>query len=127
MALIASLQFGDNESKLYWQSYTVCDVRCHTMRPHTRYVPDGDARCERIEVTVVAPGKQDLTLVEWYVNRSAMSGRVVIEVPSEPKFGTSTEKEILFENAVCFRLSEKYHIGGGYRRLLTLSFTPNRN
>ena len=122
MALIASLQFGDNDNGLYTRTYNVCDVKCHTLRPHTKYLPDGAAKCERIEITVVAPGKEDLTLLEWYVNRSAMSGRVLIVMSNEAKLDVLAEKEIRFENAVCFQLSEEYHIDNGFRRLLTLSF-----
>ena len=122
MALIASIQFGDNDSRLYSHSYNVCDVKCHLMRPYNRYLPDGRARCERVDVTVVAPGKTDLTLLDWYVNRSSMTGRVVIAMSNEAKLDVSAEKEILFENAVCFRLAEDYHIDSDNRRLLTISF-----
>ena len=99
MALIASIQFGDNESKLYSRSYNVSNVKCSVMRPSSRYTPEGPTRCERIDITVIAPGKTDLTLLEG-----------------------STEKAIYFENAVCFELSEDYHIDDNRRRLLNLSF-----
>ena len=122
MALIASLQFGDNESRLYSNTYTVCDVKCHIWRPYTRYHPNGAARCERMTVTVVAPGKEDLTLLDWYVKRSPMTGRVVIAMSNDAKLNVTAEKEILFENAVCFKLVEDYHIDNETRRLLTLSF-----
>lgn len=122
MALIASLQFGDNDNKVYPHSYNVCEVKRHIVRTHTKYRPDGAAKCERIEVTVIAPGKSDLTLIEWYVKRTSMSGRVVIAMSNEAKLDIGAEKEILFENAVCFRLSENYDIDNAYRRLLTLSF-----
>lgn len=122
MALIATIQFGDNENKLYSHTYTVCDVKCHIMRPYNSHLPDGPARCERIDVTVVAPGKTDLTLLDWYVNRSTMSGRVVIAMSNDAKLDVGAEKEILFENARCFRLAEDYHIDKEARRLLTLSF-----
>ena len=60
MALIASIQFGDNESKLYSRSYNVSNVKCSVMRPSSRYTPEGPTRCERIDITVVAPGSTAL-------------------------------------------------------------------
>ena len=122
MALIASIQFGDNESKLYSRSYNVSNVKCSVMRPSSRYTPEGPTRCERIDITVVAPGKTDLTLLEWYVHRSAMTGRIVISMSNEARLDGSTENAIYFENAVCFELSEDYHIDDSRRRLLNLSF-----
>lgn len=122
MALIANLQFGDNDSGLYSNTYTLCDVKCHIGRQRNRYRPDSRALCEGMEVTVVAPGKNDLTLLEWYINRSPMSGRIVIAMSNEAKMDASSEKVILFENAVCFKLTEDYHIDNNRRRLLTLSF-----
>lgn len=122
MALIASIQFGDNESKLYSHTYNVSNVRCRVMRPSSRYSPDGPSRFERIDITVVAPGKTDLNLLEWYVLRSVMTGRIVVSMSNEAKLDVASEKEIYFENAVCFELSEDYHIDNNQRRLLNLSF-----
>lgn len=125
MALIASLQFGDNDSRLYSNTYTVCDVKCHIRRPYNRFHPDGIPRCESVQVTVVAPGMEDLTLLDWYVRQSPMAGRLVIAMSNEAKMEVSADKEILFENAVCFRLAEDYHIDDNRRRLLTLTFTAD--
>ena len=122
MALIASLQFGDNESKRYSSTYTVCDVKCHMQRHHNAFQPDGHTQCERVDITVVAPGKEDLTLIEWYIKRLSMSGRVVIEMSGDANISVPASKEILFEDAVCFRMAEDYHIDNNRRRLLTLSF-----
>lgn len=124
MALIAYLQFGDNDAKLYSRTYNVCDVKCHIGRHHTQYQPDGRALCHSIDVTVVAPGREDLTLIDWYVRRSAMTGRIAIAMTEDASFDSPGDKEILFDNAVCFGLAEDYHIDNDRRRLLTLSFQP---
>lgn len=120
MALIASLQFGDNDTLRYSKEYLVSDVRCRLQRRHNRFYADSDTRCERLEVTVVAPGKDDLTLLDWYVNQSLMSGRVVISLPNEAKLDVTDTKEIRFEDARCFQLNERYDIEDG-RRMMTLA------
>ena len=124
MALIATLQFGDNDNKRYSKEYLVSDVRCHIQRLHNRYYADSTAKCERLEVTVVAPGMDDLTFLDWYVNQSVMTGRVVIAMSNEVKLDISDSKEILFEDARCFQLKERYDIGGG-RRMMTLSIAAH--
>ena len=122
MALIATLQFGDNDNKLYSHTYNLCDVKCRIRRQHGRYYPDGQARCERMDVTVVAPGKNDLTLLDWYVRQTPLTGRVVITLANEAKMDAAADKEIFFENAVCFQMTEEYHIDDDNRRQLSLSF-----
>ena len=124
MALLASLQFGDNNNKRYSKEYLVSDVRCHIQRQHNRFYADSNAKCERLEVTVVAPGKDDLTLIDWYVSQSLMTGRVVIAMSNEVKLDASDSKEILFEDATCFGLKEHYDITGG-RRMMTLSIAAS--
>ena len=120
MALLATLQFGDNDNRRYSKEYLVSKVRCHIQRQHNRYHADSTPRCERLEVTVVAPGKEDLTLVDWYISQTPISGRVAIALSNEAKFNVSDTKEILFEDAICFRLAEDYDINAG-RRMMTLS------
>ena len=123
MALDTYFQFGeegkyptDDKSK-----HRIRGMRCHVMRPHGKYHPDGPARCERLEITIVAPGLQDLQFMDWYVNRTSKSGHVVINMPTEALDG-STQMEIVFKNAVCFRLEEEFDLPTTGVRLLTLSF-----
>ena len=72
MALTARLQFGDNSTKTYPKEFLVENCRCHFSRHYDLAYPDTDARCERVELTVVAPGKDDLTLYDWYINGEPM-------------------------------------------------------
>lgn len=120
MALIASLQLGDNDNKLYPKEYLVNQVKCHVVRPHNLFYADSKPRCERLELTVIAPGKEDLTLVEWYISQEPLSGRVVVSLSNEAKLGIGDSKEIYFEDGVCFQLAENYDIDAG-RRTMTLS------
>lgn len=124
MALLASLQLGDNENKRYTKEYLVSEVKCHVVRPHNLFYADSKPRCERLELTVIAPGKEDLTLVEWYINQTSISGRVVISLSNEAKLGVGDTKEILFEDGMCFRLAESYDIDAG-RRTMILSVIPD--
>ena len=63
-----------------------------------------------MDLTVVVPGREDLNLYEWYVNKGQMSGRILID----------DENQILFEDGVCFSISEEYHIDVNRRRSLRL-------
>jgi len=126
MALLARLQFGDNEAQRYPQEYLVTDFRCHFTRHHNQFHPDSDARCERVELTVVAPGKEDLTLQEWYITQSAMTGRVVVELTTIKASDVVTPKMLIFEDAYCFSLSEEYHINKNTRRTLKLSIIAEK-
>ena len=75
MALIAALEFGDNNIGRYSKSYLVSDCRFVFDRPYNSYRPEGMARCERLELEVIAPGKNDLNLFDWYDKQGVQSGR----------------------------------------------------
>ena len=55
MAFSAVLEIGDNEVKRYYKQYLLTDLRLVLDRSYT-VIPEGVARCERLELTVVAPG-----------------------------------------------------------------------
>lgn len=120
MALQATLQFGDNGFRRYARAYNLMDFKCHVLRRHNEARPDGGAHCERMELTVVVPGREDLSLYEWYIEHSTMSGRILIELPVTTHEQNSALKEVLFEDAHCYSISEEYHIDRRIRRSLTL-------
>ena len=76
MALLAQLQFGDNAVHLYTKTYNIVDCRCHFCRTYNHSRPESDARCERIELTVVAPAMTDPLLYEWYINQGEQNCRL---------------------------------------------------
>ena len=121
MALLAKLQFGDNASRRYSREYLVTDFKCRVVRSHNQARPDGSPHCERLEVTLVVPGKEDLNLYEWSSDRSAQSGRVLIELTTPAQNQDSEWKEVLFEDGVCFSMAEEYHIDRNRRREIRLS------
>ena len=88
--------------------------------------PDSDAMFERMDLTVIAPGRQDLNLYEWYANGESQNGRILIELSSQTPNGMDEWKQVLFEDALCFALSENYSIDNRRRRELTLSVMAQR-
>ncbi len=121
MALLAALEFGDNNIGRYSKSYLVSDCRFVFKRPFNSYRPEGIARCERLELDVIAPGKNDLNLFDWYDKQGVQSGRIVISLAAEAKLDEKDAQVILFENAKCFSLSESYDINSSRRRNLKLA------
>lgn len=124
MDLIVKLQFGDNDSMLYNREYLVVDFHTRVCRLHNAYHPSSAPVCEFVEVTVVAPDRSDLTLLEWYLENTCMSGRlscVGLDVMEEK---AEARRSIVFRDAQCFGMREWYDATGHQRRLLRLSFSP---
>ena len=124
MAFLARLQLGDNDSGLYSKEYLVADCRLHVTRHHNHFAPDSDARCERVEMVVVAPGREDLTLYEWYIDQTALSGRIVFDLQQES--GEQISKYVAFSNAYCYSISEDYHIDEMKRRCIRFAFVSEQ-
>lgn len=121
MSTTARLQFGDNGFRRYSSEYLLTDFKFRVFRHHNEARPDDDARCEHMELTVVVPGREDLNLYEWYIGGDCLSGRILAEMSTPAQNQAGEWKEVLFENAECYALSEDYHIDQRIRRTLTLS------
>ena len=121
MALSAVLEFGDNNIKRYSKQYLVSDCRLLFARPFNGFSPEGASRCERVEVTVIAPGKDDLGLVHWFSSQGVQSGRIVISLTNEVKNDEVDQQVLYFEEAKCFSLSEVYDVDVSRRRLMKLA------
>ena len=120
MAFTALLEFGDNNIKRYSKSYMVADCQFVFERPCNQYAPEGAAKCERIELEVIAPGREDLGLYEWYTAQSVQNGRLTIDINS----GSASDSDVqtlYFEEARCFSLSEYYDISSSRRRMIKLA------
>ena len=117
MALTAKLQIGNNANGNYTKTYLLTDFHCHLTRRHNGERPDGPARCDTLAFTVVAPGKTDRELEEWFVKRTSKDGRLLAEMSD------GSTKQILFTQAVCFSLSDEYHIDRQECRILKLCIT----
>ena len=123
MAFAAFLEFGDNTIKRYSKQYLVSDSRLLFARSFNSFSPEEAARCERVEVTVIAPGKDDLGLMEWFSSQSVQSGRIVFCLTNEATINDDDAQIIYFEDAKCFSLSEFYDINVSRRRLLKLALS----
>ena len=120
MALSANLKFGNNQIGLYSRTYDVVECKCHFNRHHNFNLPDANAVCDKLELTVVAPGKEDLNLYEWYTDQTRQSGKLTFDLTTTSKNGSQGTKVITFEDALCFSIAENYDIDKQRRRHLTL-------
>ena len=121
MTIIAHLQFGDNVTGIYNKEYLVLRYHTRIARSHNSYHPDSLPRCDSVEVTVIAPGKEDLDLHEWYFSNEYRSGRIVFELMELNTSGDNlSEHVITFDDAQCFGIEENYNISVDSLRTLTL-------
>ncbi len=117
MSLLAHLYIGDNFSGNYNKEYRVTACHIKLAREHTHYAPDTDPRCDLLHVVIVAPDKDDLELQEWYIERSALSGKIVIDLSNQAAKYDPIERTIEFEEAKCVSIAEHYEIDAPYRHL----------
>jgi hypothetical protein len=120
MALTVKLQFGDNLAKRYTNEYNVVSSKSNFSRSYNHSRPEGDARCNYIELTLVAPDMKDMNLYDWYINQGEQNCRLLYTFSSFKSDESEQEKEILLENALCFGITEEYSVEKTTRRLLKL-------
>lgn len=125
MALTAKLQFGDNANQQYPQEYLVADCRCHFRRGYNHAQPQSDARCDQVDLTVVAPKKENLSLFDWFISNGVQSGRIVLDAVSANN-NTGDSKVIYFEDAYCYSLAEDNDIDKAEQRMLKISFVADK-
>jgi len=123
MAMTALLQFGDNDAGYYFSEYDVVRFSCRFTRHHNCSQPDSDPLCDKISVTVVSPGMENHQLLDWYIKRECISGKMVLDI-SDIGGATSNEDklELFFEDAVCFSMSDDYDVEQSRRREFTFEF-----
>lgn len=120
MSLLKKLQIGNNEIGRYTDNYLLMDYQCHTCRHHNEHRPDADKYCERIDLTVVAPGRENIHLYDWFISQAPESGRILIELPPNTKQDAES-KEVQFEDATVYALEEEFHFNKDRVRKLKLS------
>ncbi len=118
--LLTKLQLGDNCSEIYNKEYLVTQMSYKFERGHNGRIPDSTVQCGSIELSIVAPGKEDLGLYEWYIDKSIYNGRIICNLSSVEKNVEQPVKVIKFENAYCFLIAQEYNIDGVYQRLLKI-------
>ena len=122
MALIKKLHIGDNHVGRYTKEYLLTDFKTRTHRLHDEYRPGADKYCDYVEATVIAPGREDMLMYDWFIKKSTLSGRLLIQLPPKPNQSEPDCQEIFFEEAQCFSCEEEYHINKNQRRMLRLQF-----
>ena len=124
MALVAKLFFGSNDDGQYGDSsYLLTDFNCHIYRSHNDARPDGSPKCSSMTLTIVASEQGGLVFYDWYINGSSMSGKIEI---SESNDSGETSKSITFDSALCYSISEDYHIDEDKPRLLRLGIMAEK-
>ena len=122
MSLIKKLQIGDNRAGRYTKEYLLTDFKTCTHRLHDKYRPGADKYCDYVEATVIAPGREDMLMYDWFINRSTLTGRLLIQLPPKANQSEPDYQEIFFEEAQWFSFEEEYHINRNQRRMLRLQF-----
>lgn len=126
MALTAVLEFGNNDVERYTKRYMIADYSFLFDRSYSELAPTGASRCRQIEVTVIAPGKEDLSLVEWFDTQDSLSGRIMVSLVTGSSLETADSQVVYFDDAKCVRMSELYDIEISRRRLLKLVIGAER-
>lgn len=126
MALTAVLEFGDNSIRRYTKQYLLSDCRFVFDRPYNAFSPERPAHCERMEVVVIAPGKSDLGLFQWFSNQESREGRIAISLIGDAKQNEAEPQVIYFEDAKCLSLSEMYDIDSSSSRLIKLAIISDK-
>lgn len=121
---MAHLRIGDNASALYNKDYLVVECLAHSTRGYNTLHPSTVPRCEQIEITIVAPGKTDLELQNWYLSNTVRSGKLSFDLTDAQSGDLKDVRSILFEDANCFSYSEQYDIKKRSLRLLTIKIKP---
>jgi len=76
-------------------------------------------------MTVVAPGIKDLSIVGWFIENTALSGRLFI-TNSDNGLANDVKSSIEFEDAYCVSLSESYEIDESVQRQMSIVIVPSR-
>lgn len=126
MNLLSKLQFGDNKTGLYNMTYLVVKCNFGVKRIYDSYTPNNTITCRDIEVTIVAPEDEDISIFSWYLKNEKRNGRVTFEILDLKHSGETQIRSLQFEDAQCVSIKEKYDIALKKRRQLTLVFTAFR-
>lgn len=120
MALAAILEFGDNKMERYTRRYLVQDCQFDFNRSYTEFGPSCTLKGRTVEISVVAPGKTDLNLFEWFTSQSILDGRILFSTTADDSSFSEGRQMLLFEGAQCLSLSEVYDKNTQRRRTIKL-------
>lgn len=122
MALIGRLRFGDNGSGMYYKDYLVTSLNLKFERGNSILGQDRVCKCENVTVVTMSPDASDMTLYDWFIDETMLSG--CIEMEEDPLPGDTCRRVVKFENARCHKINEKYDISLNERRSIAIEFVP---
>jgi len=125
MALLAALQFGDNDSKRYGTEILLARCNYQVTREYENFLPKTDAKVDHIDLDLIIEDNNNQKMYDWYIGGEPMSGRVVFQLAS-PVSDEILNKEVLFYDGYCYALSERYDILKSNRRYMRVSFTAEK-
>ena len=125
MTLSAILKIGDNAIGNYEKEYHVVSCRYKVSCGYNYRLPDTEAKNNSIEITLVSPGKEDLTIYDWYIKRMLLAGKIELEFSTQTQ-SQEGKKTVTFENASCFSMSESYDINERSLRLIKLELVAEK-
>lgn len=125
MEVQAKLQIGDNSSHIYSKQYNVVNLTCHYKRLTGSSRPNTDALCENIDLTLVAPDMEDLSLYDWYISGGPLNGRVALDLSDGKAKTDGINADLEFEEAYCYAIEEEYKIDGMMLRTVKLSIVAS--
>ena len=115
---------GYAKLKIVDGEYSVIDCHCHFTRNYDYAEPVSNARCERVDLLIDNVGAGNLSFYKWFVNKETKSGSVIFY---QDKGQESKIKEITFETASCFSLTEEFkNSGESTVRTIKLSFMADK-
>lgn len=125
MSLVAILKFNEiaKDSNGKDEEFDVITCRYHFSRHYNYFMPDTDALCDKVELTVRASEYYAFKLYDWYISQSSLKGSIEFKY-TEIDESNATTKTLSFEDAKCFSLSEIYDISN--KRLLKLEFMASK-
>jgi hypothetical protein len=76
-------------------------------------------------MTIVAPGRENVQLYQWFISQAAESGRILIELPPNAT-KDAEKKEVCFENAIIYSFEEEFHFNTDRVRKLKISIVAEQ-
>lgn len=127
MNIITHIEFGNNQVGIYNHDTLVTEVHTHFSRQFNAFHPSSIANCTSLDISIIAPLKDDLFFQEWYVNNGVHSGRLKFELMNLDSRGESaSERYLWFFDAQCYYLGERYDINDKSLRIMDLKLKPVR-
>jgi len=127
MNIITHIQFGNDFMGHYSHETLVTELHTRFGRQFNAFHPSSQPDCLSLDVSLVAPGKDNLFFYEWYINNRVVSGRIKYQLMDLTSKGENiSERYIYFNDAQCYYIGERYDINDKSLRILDLKLRTTR-